>query len=1118
MKRPAIFILLALVLVSFSLVCDAKKPKNGWIFLGPKSPDHSTSFLYPSAIDSATIETVAGTGIAGNSGDGGPALAARLNAPQDVEIHYESSLLIADTLNHLIRRVDGQTGIISTFAGNGRSGTSGNRLPATEASLASPRGLAVDGNGNVYVSTLHMIRVIDPSGIIDLFAGSVPGDAGDGVPAREAQFRTLGGLAIAPNGGILVADIMNHKIRKIRPNNIVVTIAGTGIQGGRGDNGLATQAELDNPVDVAVSPTGIIYIAERFGSRIRKIENGIITTLFDVQMDSRFTAPRGLAVFETFYLYFSSEDQRVRRMDLTDRNVSIVTGTGTPGSRGDGDAASLAELNMPVGLTLDSAGNLYIADSGNNKVRRILIPPLEVTPTPTLTHTPTITPTPTQTSGPTFTPTRTPRQRTPTPTSTPVPTATPTATPTALPEGQLAPPIPSGVSLDENYVFYTNETRVTIPSATDTGKVKVVLSSSRDGQGFLLTEDTIALSVIHASGTISNSTITFSELSNPIPPRDITELFAEGRNRVKVRLVDSKGATFSSFPLFVVIFSAPVLKDIPDIRLLVGEGVDNVYSLNDFIKDRDTPVEDISWVIEGDPEAPVILRGLNNSISLEAINRPLESDFIVKATDGIFQVTDDLHVKASTFRLQEFILPDAPLVEDFAYVSPYSLRYMVDPPDVNIADVPLEAAFETGKGLKAANVARGIVYLFPTFPGGKVIESIPVSILGKRQSNPSDFDGSVLYTASVFPPGEGDSERNYNFSAESLDVTNWQISTPTNQAGDVFLGSIPPEPIPVITDGYGAHFVVDPGETVALLSELIDLPPGPATISVWLAVEKLDGNLSDLPTITLALAEDSSNLSYTTIRRNEILGESRYQFLSTTYDVIGPKTQALIQLSGTQSSGRAEMYIDNVRVFPAERDIDRALGPTHIPVEFDGTFESVLEGLGFLFNVSQTATVGADAYLTTRANRTVLPGGFNQSLVLALNEPISAIQVEAGPNQINEEIYPRVLTASAHVQVIEEGEGFFAIGLTNGDQDAVSFISNSRLPMDPEWHRVAASGIFSQPGPIEPVIILQNENTEGAFPGVILDGATLAVDDISLDAFQDSPYLWQRKMLRSLRQ
>ncbi|RJP33919.1 MAG: hypothetical protein C4527_03425 [Candidatus Omnitrophota bacterium] len=632
-----------------------------------------------------------------------------------------------------------------------------------------------------------------------------------------------------------------------------------------------------------------------------------------------------------------------------------------------------------------------------------------------------------------------------------------------------------------------------------------------------MTEDTIALSVFKPAGAVSHATFTFPELSVPVAPKDITTLFAQGRNQVRVRLVDSKGATYSSFPLYVVVFSAPVLKDIPDIRVLKGESVTNIYSLNEFIEDRDTPIEDISWTIQGQPEAPVILRGLNNEISINGINRPLESSYVVKASDGIFEVSDEINVKVSTFRLLEFILEDAPLVEDFAYVSPYSLRYMLDPPDINIADVPFEATFAANKGLKAANVARGEVYLFPEFPGGKVIESLPVSILGRRQLNSMDFDGAVLHTTSVFPPGDGDAERNYNFSAESLSETNWYVSRPAPPSGEVFLGPIPPEPIPVITDGYGARFVVDPRETIALLSEQIEIPAGPARISMWFAVEKLDGNDDDLPTITLALAEDSSNLSYTTVRGGEILGESRYQFLSTYYDVIGPKVQALIQIEGTQTSGRAEMYVDNVRVFPAARDIDRALGVTKLPVDFDGTFESVLQGLGFLFNVNQAATVGARAILTNLFNRTVLPGGFNQSLLMALDEPVSAVQVEIGPNPLDESIYPRMVTAKAYVQVARVGGGFFALGLTNGYQDAVTFISNDRLPLDPEWRRMATSGILSGPGPFEPIIVIQNQNTEGAFPGVILDGANLIVDDISLEAFQDSPYLWQRKMLPSLK-
>jgi hypothetical protein len=308
--------------------------------------------------------------------------------------------------------------------------------------------------------------------------------------------------------------------------------------------------------------------------------------------------------------------------------------------------------------------------------------------------------------------------------------------------------------------------------------------------------------------------------------------------------------------------------------------------------------------------------------------------------------------------------------------------------------------------------------------------------------------------------------------------------------------------------------VVDPGENIGILSQDIELPPGPATISIWFALEKLDGNYEDLPTITLALMENSSNLSYTSIRGAEIIGDSRYQFLRTAYNVIGPKVQALIQVAGTQKSGRTEVFVDNVRIFPSAYEIDRALAKTKLPVRFDGTFESVVQGLGVLFDINQSVSYGSSAYIGGGINRTVYPTGFDQSLVLSLDEPESAVQVTVGPNAVDESHYPGEFAARAHVQKIRDGGGYFALGLFNGLQETVSFISNDRLPMAPEWHAVTVTGLFTQSNsPTDPIIVLQNRNIPGAFPGIILDGAVLAVDDITLDTFQDSIHMWDHKLI-----
>ncbi len=1110
--RSFTILIAALVFLSSS---QTGKAFSQTIILGKRNPDFGNQAVSPLAIENSTIETIAGIPEdSGFDGDGIQATNSRLNTPQDVAFFPDGDLLIADMNNHRVRRLDLSTGIITTFAGNGFNGVTGNTRFATQAALAQPRGLAVDALGNVYISTLHQIRRVAPNGIIDLYAGSTLGDAGDNIPAREAQFQTLGGLTIDPtNGNLLVADILNHKVRQITPDGIVTTLAGTGVLGGEGDGGPSHLAQLFSPVDVKVDPFGTIYIAERLGNRIRMIRDGVINTIYDSTINPRFNKPRGLAVLDDIFLYFSADDHYIRRYNRFDNLIEPIAGTGMGGFSGDGGPPETASLNAPVRLAIDMDQNLYIADSKNHVIRRINIPPHNIapTPTPTLTPTPTVIPT----FAPTSTPTRTPRQqRTPSPTPTPYPTATPTPTPTALPGGQLAPPILPGQSTSPNFTFFTNRQVLDVPNDPNEGTIKIVLSSTADGTGQLSTQDTIALSVQHPSGSVLHATKTFVNLAEPQDPWDITQLFEKGRNAVTVRLIDSKGTEFSSTALYLVVFTAPVIRDLPDIRVLVEEEAENVYNLNDYVYDRDTPVEDIAWSIETELDIPEVTLEMDDSISVNAGDEVLETQFRVWASDNIFDVSEDVKIKVSTFRVNEFVLQDAPLVADFAYISPYSLRGMLQPLGVNVADVPFETTFAIDIGLKEALVARGEVFLFPEFPGGTVDQPEKISILGKRESNPDDLDAAVLSTSSVVPPGDGDAERNYNFTAENFNQTNWsvrEVNPAVYQPGEVKLDFIPPEPVTFITDGYGASFSVEPGEAIRLVSDRLDLPPGPTKISVWYAVEKLDGNSDDVPTVWLGLAEDSNNISYIKVGGSEILGESRYQYLCTYYDVKEPNVYALIQVVGSHSSGRAEVFVDNVRVFPAKRDIDQALGVTDLPVDFDGTFESNIKNLGVLF---EEIPFGGRAGITSRANRTIIPGGFKQSMILELaKESHSAVHVLVGPNPVEEELFPRVLTARAYVQSLDETGGVFGIGITNGNVETATYVSNDRFPNDPDWMQVSAGGLFSQPGVMEPLIIIENRNTAGLFPGIIVDGATLAVDDITFEAFQDTPLMWDHKQI-----
>ena len=328
----------------------------------------------PAALSGATISSLVGTTVPGFSGDEGLGVDAQINVPQDVAYYIDGSLLIADFNNHRIRRYNPRTQLIHTVAGNGINAVTGNGGLAIEAAISSPRALATDNQGNIYISTLHQVRKINPRSEIELFAGSEQGDIGNNVPARQAQFKTLGGLAVDLDGGLLICDTLNNKVHKVRTDNIVVTIAGTGYEGHRGDNGPATQAELDRPVDVVVGPYGAIYIAERLGNSIRRIQDGIISTIYDSSVNPQFIGPRGLAIYLDLFLYFSSDDNRIRRMNLFDQTVEVIAGNGSAGFDGDGGPAEDAYLNTPIGIETDNSGNLIVADSVNHKIRQVAIP------------------------------------------------------------------------------------------------------------------------------------------------------------------------------------------------------------------------------------------------------------------------------------------------------------------------------------------------------------------------------------------------------------------------------------------------------------------------------------------------------------------------------------------------------------------------------------------------------------------------------------------------------------------------------------------------------------------------------------------------------------------------
>ena len=274
-----------------------------------------------------TITTFAGTGARGFSGDGGPAVQALLNDPFGVAVDTDGNLYIADTSNHRIARVD-IAGTITTFAGTGEKGFSGDGGPAVQALLDRPRGVAVDGAGNLYIadSFNQRIRRVDIAGTITTFAGTgEKGFSGDGGPAVQTLLNDPFGVAVDTDGNLYIADTSNHRIARVDIAGTITTFAGTGEKGFSGDGGPAAQALLNGPFGVAVDGAGNLYIADSF-------------------------------------------NQRIRRVDIAG-TITTFAGTGEKGFSGDGGPAVAARLSFPTGLGVDGAGNLYIADSDNQRIR-----------------------------------------------------------------------------------------------------------------------------------------------------------------------------------------------------------------------------------------------------------------------------------------------------------------------------------------------------------------------------------------------------------------------------------------------------------------------------------------------------------------------------------------------------------------------------------------------------------------------------------------------------------------------------------------------------------------------------------------------------------------------------
>ena len=385
-----------------------------------------------------TITTVAGTGRPGVGANGVTATASALNGPIGLAFDLEGRLNIVDTQNHRVRRID-NAGRISTIAGVGEIGFAGDNGPAIRARFAFPLAIHPDTDGNLYVADDNnkLIRRISPGGTVTTVAGNTAdGFAGDGQSALLAAFRGPRDARPDGNGGILIADHFNRRVRRVNPAGRIDTVAGTGVSGFSGDGDSALQAQLAGPNATLPEPGGNFLIADAVNRRIRRVAGGIISTIggigipagdpsaaresqllgnvtnlrLDAQQNIFYTdrstsrvmrlapngnltvvagngvagfsgdngaairaqlnVPYGLAMDRTGTIFFTEfEGDRIRRV-ASNGVISTVAGTGVQGWSGDGPALTNT-VNHPRGATLDSAGNLYFADFGNNRIRRL---------------------------------------------------------------------------------------------------------------------------------------------------------------------------------------------------------------------------------------------------------------------------------------------------------------------------------------------------------------------------------------------------------------------------------------------------------------------------------------------------------------------------------------------------------------------------------------------------------------------------------------------------------------------------------------------------------------------------------------------------------------------------
>jgi sugar lactone lactonase YvrE len=338
-----------------------------------------------------TITTAVGTGRPGDDGDGGPAIAARLNMPFDVALDARGDLYLSDTFNQRIRKVDHVTGRIVTVAGDGQPGFSGDAGPAIKARLHEPYGIVVGTDGDLYFAdrlNRRVRRVDGRTGIITTVAGDgSKGTSGDGGPGTAAGLVEPNGVALSRDGRtLLIADVAGHRIRSLDlPTGRIATFAGTGRARHDGDGGPAAKAAIAGARAVDVGPDGSVYILEREGNSLRVVrpETATITTIAGTgargytgdggpAASATFNGPKELAVDQAGNIWIvDTENHAIRVVDAATRRIRTVAGTGRQGGDGDGGPPTSARLDRPHGVAVAADGTCFIGDTHNHRIRRV---------------------------------------------------------------------------------------------------------------------------------------------------------------------------------------------------------------------------------------------------------------------------------------------------------------------------------------------------------------------------------------------------------------------------------------------------------------------------------------------------------------------------------------------------------------------------------------------------------------------------------------------------------------------------------------------------------------------------------------------------------------------------